>query len=156
MNSDGEFLWINQTKNLGTYGQSEFQSMLLDEESGNIYVSGYAMVQNNSFAPGNITIIGDNDTVVNNYDGEDSYFKQVTYILSCYDTDGNYKWYSCPLTYYCSIGDFATYQNKLYAAVRWCIQLTCEDITYYPSEQLQGAGTPYSGYSICEWDTQLA
>lgn len=154
MNSDGEFLWINQTKNLGTYGQSEFQSMLLDEESGNIYVSGYAMVLNNSFAPGNITIIGDNDTVVNNYDGEDSYFKQVTYILSCYDTDGNYKWYSCPLTYYCTIGDMVTYQNKLYAAVRWCIQLTCGDITYYPSERLQGAGTPYSGYSICEWDMQ--
>ena len=147
MNSSGEFLWANQARNYGVYGKSDFQNMLLDENSGNVYISGFAFPIA-PLQPGNYTIIGENDTLVNNYNGEYANYREMTYIIACYDTEGNYKWYSCPLTYYCTIGDMAIHQEKLYATTRWISQITCRDSVYYPS--MQGV----NGYSVCEWDLQ--
>ena len=155
MNNNGEILWASQTKNYGIIGNSDFQNMLLDKNSGNIYVSGFAMSLNNAIAPGSITIFGENDTVVNNYNGAGMLDMQVTHIIASYDTDGNYKWYSCPLTTGCDIGDIAKHNDKLYAGICWSSYgLVCGENTYQPSEQLQGSGTPYRGFSICEWDLQ--
>ncbi|MBO7133310.1 MAG: hypothetical protein J6W06_04035, partial [Bacteroidales bacterium] len=147
MNSSGEILWANQARNYGIYGKSDFQNMLLDENSGNLYVSGFAMPIAPLY-PGNYTVFGDNDTLVNNYSGEYANYREMTYIIACYDTEGNYKSYSCPLTYYCTIGDMAIHQEKLYATTRWISQITCRDSVYYPS--MQGV----NGYSVCEWDLQ--
>jgi hypothetical protein len=154
-NNNGDILWVNQTRDYGIdTGQSDFQSMLLDEASGNIYVSGYAMAVSSLF-PGNYTIFGDNDTLVNNYNGEHSDLKNLTFVVACYDTNGNYKWYSCPNTLSCEIGGLATHNNKLYAATKWApYGITCGENTYHPSMQIQGGGTLVNGYSICEWDLQ--
>ncbi len=155
MNSEGEILWVRQTRNYGVAGNSYFENMLLDEDSDNIYVSGLAMARNNTLYPGNITILEENDTVVNNYNGVGMQNLQITNIIACYGTNGNYKWYSCPLTTKCDIGGIATFNNKLYAGVCWSAYgLVCGENTYQPSEQLQGSGTPYRGYSLCEWDQQ--
>ena len=152
--NEGEILWLNQTTNYGYYGQSLFQSMLLNEESGNIYVSASG-TSNNYPLPGNHTIFGDNDTLINNYDGENSNLKDNTNVIACYDTGGNYKWYSCPLSLAAGIGGIATFNNKLFAAVMWSPWgLTCGENTYYPSMQIQGEGIFINGYSICEWDMQ--
>ena len=147
MNSNGEILWANQARNYGIYGKSDFQNMLLDENSGNLYVSGFAMPIAPLY-PGNYTVFGDNDTLVNNYSGEYANYRELTYIIANYDTDGNYKCYSCPITYYCTIGDISIYESKLFAATRWITQLSCEDSIYYPSTH------GVNGYSICEWDLQ--
>jgi hypothetical protein len=152
MNSECEILWANQTKNIGNYAQAAFQSMTIDDESNKIYLSGLAMPVSSSIT-GTYTIFGDNDTLVNNWNGAG--FINFTNVIVCYDTEGNYQWYNCPITTKCDIGSIATFNNKLYAGVCWSSRgLICGEATYQPSEQLQGAGTPYSGYSICEWDTQ--
>lgn len=156
LNSEGDILWVRHTKNYGDYSGSEFYSLLLDENSDNIYVTASAFPVATLF-PGNYTVLGDNDTVVNNYDGEFSMFIKNTYIIVCYDTDGNYKWYSCPNTYSCAIGGLAKYNDNIYAAMGWSnYGLVCEDSTYMPSMQLpEGTpGTRIGGYGICEWDPQ--
>lgn len=154
LNSEGEILWVEYAKNYGESSGSEFHSLLLDEESNNVYVTGYVMPVA-TFFPGSITVLGDNDTVVNNYNGENYILLNQTYIIACYDTDGNYKWYSCPSTIACGIGGLATYNNKLYGAVKWSnYGLVCEDSTYMPSMQLPAdvPGTLVGGYGICEWN----
>ena len=148
INSDGEILWANQTKNIGEYAESYFRSMFLDETSGNIYISGSSMPMS-SFG---CTIFGSNDTLVNNWNGTGMI--SFTDVVVCYDTAGNYKWYNCPNARSCSIGGIATYEENLFAAVRWSIGLVCGENSYYPSEQHQGSGYDYQGYSICEWDMQ--
>ena len=167
MNSDGEILWIDYTKNYGPFGQSDFKSMLIDETSGNIYISALvtpklwtslsSSVYTNPYNGYNWTIFGENDTVINNYEVEDSVFKNLTYVIACWDTDGNYKWYNCPLARGCTIGKLAIHNNKLYAGVLWSeTGLTCGDSTYMPVMQLP-AGTPgvrIGGFGICEWDLQ--
>ncbi|MBO7571104.1 MAG: T9SS type A sorting domain-containing protein [Bacteroidales bacterium] len=152
MNSDGEILWIKQTRNHGdNYAESRFESMCLDENSGNIYITDYSFPKSSTF-PDNYTIFGDNDTLVNNCDG---IFMSFTNVIVCYDTAGNYKWYNCPKTTQCEIGSIAKHNDKLYAGVCWSAYgLVCGENTYMPSEQLQGSGTPYRGFSICEWDLQ--
>lgn len=152
MNSGGDILWTGQTINKGNdIGTSDFRSMILDETSGSIYMAGFAMPKT-TFNPDNYTIFGTNDTVVNNYNGNG--LVSYTYVISCYDTAGNYKWYNCPNARSCSIGDISKFNDKLYAAVRWSIRLICGENSYYPSEQHQGSGYDYQGYSICEWDMQ--
>ena len=152
MNIDGDFLWASQTISKGNdIGLSDFRSMILDETSGNIYLAGYAMPKT-TFNPNNYTIFGDNDTVINSYNGNG--LVSYTYVISCYDTAGNYKWYNCPNARSCSIGEIAKFDNKLFAAVRWSTRLLCGENTYYPSEQHQGNGVDYKGYSICEWTNQ--
>ena len=154
INSDGDILWLNQAINYGDFGQSLFQSLLLDEDSGNISVSASGMSKNNSL-PGNYTIFGDNDTLINNYDGENSNLKESTNVIVCYDTAGNYKWYSCPNALACGIGGLEMHNNKLYAATIWSPWgLTYDENTYYPSMQIQGEGVFINGYGICEWDMQ--
>ena len=154
LNNDGEILWVKYAKNYGEISGSEFHSLLLDEESNNVYVTGYVMPVA-PLLPGNYTILGDNDTVVNNYNGEGAMFLLNTYIIACYDTDGNYQWYSCPSTTGCGIGGLATYNDKLFAAVKWSnYGLVCEDSTYMPSMQLPAgtSGDAIGGYGICEWN----
>ena len=153
INSNGEILWVKQTRNHGdNYAESRFESMLLDEISGNIYISDYSMPKQ-SFFPDDYTILGENDTLVNNWNGGG--FTSFTYAVVCYDTDGNYKWYNCPTTTQCDLGSIAANNGKLYAAACWSSRgLVCGENTYLPSEQLQGSGTPYKGFSICEWDLQ--
>ena len=143
MNHDGEILWVNQTRNHGNNNtESYFKSMFLDETSGNIYISDFSMPKT-IFFPDDYTIFGDNDTLVNNCDG---IFMSYTNVIVCYDTAGNYKWYNCPISTQCDIGSIATFNDKLYAAVRWSdFGLVCGDSTYLPSEQY------HFGYSICEW-----
>ncbi|MBQ2573506.1 MAG: T9SS type A sorting domain-containing protein [Bacteroidales bacterium] len=152
MNSDGEILWVSQTRNHGDdYAESRFESMYLDEDLGNIYISDYSFPKSSTF-PNNYTIFGENDTLVNNCDG---IFMSYTNVIVCYDTAGNYKWYNCPITTKCEIGSIAKHNDKLYAGVCWSAYgLVCGENTYMPSEQLQGSGTPYRGFSICEWDLQ--
>ncbi len=156
LNSDGDILWVKYAKNYGEMSGSEYHSLLLDEESNNVYVTGYVMPVS-TIVPGNITILEENDTIVNNYNGDGYMFKLNTYIITCYDTDGNYKWYSCPTTAACGIGGLATYNDKLFAAVKWSnYGLVCEDSIYMPSMQLPAgtSGDAIGGYSICEWDQQ--
>ena len=156
LNSEGDILWVEYAKNYGDKSGSDFHSLLLDEESNNVYVTGYVMPVA-TFFPGSITVLGDNDTVINNYNGENAILLNSTYIIACYDTDGNYKWYSCPTTIACGIGGLATYNDKLYAAVKWSnYGLICGDSIYMPSMQLPAgvSGTLVGGYGICEWDQQ--
>ena len=152
MNSEGEILWVRQTRNHGEdYAESRFESMYIDEDLGNIYISDFSFPKASTF-PDNYTIFGDNDTLVNNCDG---IFMSYTNVIVCYDTAGNYKWYNCPTTTKCEIGSIAKHNDKLYAGVCWSAYgLVCGENTYMPSEQLQGSGTPYRGYSLCEWDIQ--
>ncbi len=154
MNSESEILWISQPINHGTTrSMSDFRSMLLDETSGNIYVSDVSMPKTDMW-PDDYTIFGENDTLISNYEGEGIILNPI-YIIACYDTAGNYKWYNCPKTTKCSIGSLAKYNDKLYAGVCWSSYgLVCGENTYFPSEQYQGTGAAYSGYSICEWDMQ--
>ena len=167
MNSQGEILWVDYTKNFGPSGQTEFKSMLLDEPTGNIYITGYAMpkswvaldsvVYTNPFVGYNYTIFGENDTVLSIYDGEHADLINITTVIACYDTDGNYKWYSIPNSLSTTIGGLAKHNDKLYAGVVWpTFGLTCGDHTYMPSAQLpQGQnGASIGGYGICEWDLQ--
>ncbi|MBR3946280.1 MAG: hypothetical protein IKJ56_04165, partial [Bacteroidales bacterium] len=154
MNSESDILWVSQPINHGTTrSTSAFLSMLLDETSGNIYVTDYSMPKTDMW-PDDYTIFGENDTLISNYEGEGIILNPI-YIIACYDTAGNYKWYNCPQTTKCNIGSIATYNNKLYAGVCWSAYgLVCGENTYLPSEQYQGTGAAYSGYSICEWDMQ--
>ncbi|MBO7133778.1 MAG: T9SS type A sorting domain-containing protein [Bacteroidales bacterium] len=167
MNSQGEILWVDYTKNFGPFGQTEFKNMLLDEPTGNIYISGYAMPKMksnldttlyvNPFQGYSYTIFGENDTVFNNYDGDHAEWINLTYVMACYDTDGNYKWYSIPNSLGTAIGGIAKHNDKLYAGVGWStFGLTCGDHTYMPTAQLpEGvSGTTVSGFGICEWDMQ--
>ena len=154
MDSESDILWISQPINHGTTrSQSEFHSMLLDEALGRIYVSDYSMPKTDMW-PDDYTIFGENDTLISNYEGEGIILNPI-YIIACYDTAGNYKWYNCPQTNKCNIGSLATYNDKLYAGVCWSAYgLVCGENTYLPSEQNQGSGAAYMGYSICEWDLQ--
>ena len=154
MNSESNILWISQPINHGTTrSMSDFQSMLLDETSGNIYVTDLSMPKTDMW-PDDYTIFGENDTLISQYEG-DGIILNPLYIIACYDTAGNYKWYNCPLNNSCNIGSIATYNNKLYAGVCWSTYgLVCGENTYLPSEQYQGTGAAYRGYSICEWDLQ--
>ena len=152
MNSNGDILWARQARNYGITGKSDFQAMLLDEVSNNIFISGFSSIES-VLTPGDVTILGENDTVVCNYNGEYASYMQMTYIIACYDTDGNYKWYNCPLTLGCTIGGLAKYNDGIYAAVIWSsFGLICGENTYYPSTQIQGAGSSVGGYSICKWN----
>ena len=156
LNSNGDILWIEHSKNYGEYSICDFYSLLLDEDSDNIYMTGTAFPVAPLF-PGNFTILGNNDTVFNNYNGEFSMFIKNTYIIACYDTDGNYRWYSCPNTYGCAIGGLATFNDKLYAAMGWSnYGLVCGDSIYMPSMQLPAgtSGDAICGYGICEWSQQ--
>ncbi|MBQ2573914.1 MAG: T9SS type A sorting domain-containing protein, partial [Bacteroidales bacterium] len=147
VNSEGDILWVNHTRDYGVGSGTEFYSHLLDENSGNIYVSGLAVPV---LPTGEYTILGENDTIVNTYNGEHAELKSFTEIVACYDTAGNYKWYYCPNALYCKIGSLATYNGKLYAALGWQYNLTCGDIVYSPYTQIQALG----GYGIGEWDQQ--
>ncbi|MBR3947231.1 MAG: T9SS type A sorting domain-containing protein [Bacteroidales bacterium] len=153
MNSDGEILWVSQTRNHGEdNAESRFESMYLDEGLSNIYITDYSFPKA-FFFPDNYTIFGENDTLVNNWNGGG--FTSFTYAVVCYDTAGNYKWNNCPTTTECDLGSITANNGKLYAAACWSsLGLVCGESTYLPSEQLQGSGTPYRGFSICEWDLQ--
>ena len=150
VNSEGDILWVNYTRNYGVGSGTEFNSLLLDENSGNIYVSGLAVPV---LTTGEYTILGENDTILNTYNGEHAELKSATDIVVCYDTAGNYMWYNCPVALNCAISSLATYNGKLYAAVGWSTYgLTCGDSTYLPLVQIQG--NRFGGYGICEWDMQ--
>ena len=155
MNSESQILWVSQTRNYGDYfAHSDFRSICLDEASGNIYISGHAMPKGTYNSPECFSVFGDNDTVINLYDGEHVEWEDYTDIIACYDTAGNYKWYSCPLSLASRIGELAFHDNKLYAANRWArFGLIFGGNTYYPSVQQVGTTFP-AGYSICEWDLQ--
>ena len=150
INSECEVLWVSHSRNHGKAAGCEFYSMLLDENTGNIYVSGVATPV---LTTGNYTILGANDTVINNYNGEHSMFKSKTNIVACYDTNGNYKWYNCPLAVGCNIGSLAKYNDKLYAGVQWGQNLICGDSVYYPSGHISGPSQNV-GYGIFKWNLQ--
>jgi len=142
LDNDGNALWVRHPRNYGADSGSEFYSHLLDESSGNIYISG-AGTPVLSFDASLFTIFGESDTLINTYEPHSSF---AAYIV-CYDTAGNYKWYSTPHTIGCGIGSVAKYNDKIIAGVMWGTSLTCGETTYYPSEQTMG-------YSICQWDVQ--
>ena len=161
MDNECEILWVQQPKDYGQdMGQSEFVSMHLDNATNNIYVSGRGVAPlsgNDHF-----TILGENDTLMLNYNGDYAYYLENSpyiglYFIACYDTDGNYKWYNSPNTLGCEIGGVAAYNDKLYAAVKWsAYDFICNGTTYWPSVQLPAgqSGTEIGGYAICEWDRQ--
>ena len=160
MNNECEILWVRQLKDYGQdIGQSAFESMYLDDASGNIYVSGRGMA---SLSGDDVyTIFGENDTLMLNYNGDYAYHLNLlsnvgVYFIACYDTDGNYKWYNSPNTLGCDIGGVAAHNDKLYAAVKWNVyDFICNGTTYWPSGgQLMENGYPIGGYAICEWDRQ--
>ena len=152
VNSEGDILWVNHTRNYGVGSGTEFTSHLLDENSGYIYVSGHAVPV---LPTGEYTIIGENDTIINTYNGEHAELGTFTDIIACYDTAGNYMWYNCPIAITSMIGSLATYNGKQYAALK-CGGLTCGDSTYSPSMQLPAGTSGYqiALYAICEWDQQ--
>ena len=152
VDSEGDILWVNHTRDYGIGSGTEFYSHLLDENSGNIYVSGMAVP---ILPTGEYTILGENDTIVNTYNGEYAEFGTFTDIIACYDTAGNYKWYNCPVAISSLIGSLATYNGEIYATLK-CGGLTCGDSIYSPSMQLPAgtSGTPIALYAICEWDQQ--
>ena len=142
LNSEGDMLWARHPRNYGEASSSKFESHLIDEASGNIYISGSGTPVM-SYDSNLLTIFGDSDTLVNTCELHSS----ITYYIACYDTAGNYKWYNCPITLGCMIGSLAKYNDKIIAGVGWGRNLTCGETTYTPNAQ-------NLGFSMCQWDMQ--
>ncbi len=143
MNSEGEVQWTQQTKGYDDddYNSScTFQSLLLDESSDNIYVTGLAK-QVCSYLPNSSTIFGGTDTLVAYYPNANA----LSGFIANYDMEGNYKWVRIPQARYCRIGSPGLYNDVLYSSLKWNVELLhAEQYFSYP------VGT--SGFNICTWD----
>jgi hypothetical protein len=143
MNSNGEVQWTQQTKgyDYDGFGSScNFQSLLLDEATNNIYITGLAR-QACTNLPNSSTIFGDTDTLVAYFSNSNA----LTGFIANYDMSGNYKWVSTPQARYCRIGSLDLYDDVLYSSLKWNIELLHnEEYFSYP------IGT--SGFNICSWD----
>lgn len=142
MNSDGEVVWTQQTKGYsedGLLSNCFFESLLLDEETNNIYVSGWA-VQARSNGPNTSTVFGGVDTL-------QAYFvpsNPKTGFIANYDMNGNYDWVQNIKSREGFISSIGLYDNKLYGTVKWLVNLQ--------HDQLYENSTSY-GLAVCVWDT---
>lgn len=142
MNSDGDVLWTQQTKQFYEIPNSSgavFESMVLDEENNSIYVEGYAQALVDWF-PGYGTIFGDNDTIINNYE----YSSAIGGFIAKYDTDGNFNWVVTPPTHQHQTGSISLHDNMIYAGTKYLIDIEQGDSTFT---------SDYNGFAICRWDT---
>ena len=143
MNSDGEVQWTQQTKgyDYDGFGSScTFESLLLDEATDNIYVTGLAR-QACTNLPNSSTIFGETDTLVAYFPNSNS----LTGFIANYDLNGNYKWVRTPQARYCRIGSLDLYDDVLYSSLKWNVELLHNEQYFsYP------IGT--SGFNICTWD----
>ncbi len=142
MNSDGDVQWTQQTKGYsedGLLSNCFFESLLLDEETNNIYVSGWA-VQARSTGPNTSTVFGGVDTL-------QAYFvpsNSRTGFIANYDMDGNYDWVQSIKSREGFVSSLGLYDNKLYGTVKWLVNLQ--------HDQLYENSTSY-GLAVCVWDT---
>ena len=144
LNNEGDVLWVRHPRNYGEASASEFYSHLLDETTGNIFITGIGTPVSR-YNANLMTIFGESDTLVNNYSG--TLQGPYTGYIVCYDTTGNYKWYQTLNSYTCSIGSLAKYNDKIIAGVGWSMDFTYGETTYYPDAQ-------NLGFSMCQWDMQ--
>lgn len=142
MNSEGEVQWTQQSKGYSYESRISncmFESLVLDEETNNIYVSGWAVpVREN--APNTGTIFGGVDTLV----GYFTITNPRTGIIANYDTDGNYKWVRNMRSREGFVSSLGLYDNKLYGTVKWLVNLQ--------HDQLYENSSSY-GFTVCVWDT---
>ncbi len=143
MNSDGEPLWTLQSESFGTVSNCSFESLILDEETNNIYVQGRA-VHRSDFLPDSYTIFNGTDTISCYY--PESLGSTSGIILNC-NLDGEFDWVTSPTAIQSYLGSISLFNNKLYGAVKW------------NSPTFEHGGETYEypygtkGLTICTWDT---
>ena len=142
MNSEGEVQWTQQTKGYDYDGFGSgctFESLLLDEETQNIYVTGYAR-QTCTSLPNSSTIFGDTDTLAGYFTPSNP----LTGFIANYDMNGNYDWVQNIKSREGFVSSIGLYDNKLYGTVKWLVNLQ--------HDQLYENSTSY-GLALCVWDT---
>ena len=145
LDSDGESVWVRQTKQFSdeTYGSSSiFESVILDESNGSLYITGKTSPLVN-WLPETGTIFGTNDTIIND---EIDFAAALTGFIAKYDIDGNYYWVRIPETGAGYLSSAGLYENNLYCSVRWDYQFW-HDTEFYETD----LGT--EGFALCSWDT---
>ena len=146
LDSDGESVWVRQTKQFSdeTYGSSSiFESVILDESNGSLYITGKTSPLVN-WLPETGTIFGTNDTIIND---EIDFAAALTGFIAKYDIDGNYYWVRIPETGAGYLSSAGLYENNLYCSVRWDYQFW-HDTEFYETD----LGT--EGFALCSWDTE--
>lgn len=119
LNENGDYIWAKQTESYNvsqTASYSKFTSIIINEESNNIFVGGNAMAKTTTI-PGVSTIYGEQDTLTN-YLGLEHALPYLG-IIANYDLDGNYKWVKTANSYRSEIGFIDFYENNLYAGTEW-------------------------------------
>ena len=143
MNSDGEPLWTLQSKSNGTVSNCTFESIIIDEETNNIYVEGRA-VHRTDFFPDSYTVFNETDTISCYYPTSLGTVSGI--ILNC-NLEGEFDWVTTPTASQSYLGSMSLFDNKLYGAVRW------------NSPTFEHGGETYEypygtkGLTICTWDT---
>lgn len=144
LDDNGESVWVRQTKQFVTedFGSgSTFESVLLDENSNSLYITGRASPVINSF-PGCGTIFGASDTIINN---EIDFASSFTGFIAKYDTDGNYYWVRIPNSGIGLLSSAALYENNLYCSVRWSSK-------FWHGSEVYETDVGTEGFALCSWD----
>jgi len=125
-NNNGNCLWSNQTISYNEYtgptmSYSRFESIVLDEETNNVFVGGRCIGGTNSI-PLFGTIFNYTDTLRNDYFTSSSVLPYLSFIAS-YDFDGNYNWVSATKSYDNKIGYIDIFGKTICGAVSWKTKL---------------------------------
>jgi hypothetical protein len=144
MNSDGDVIWTLQSESCGEVSNCTFESLVLDEETNNIYVQGRA-VHRTDFFPDSYTVFNATDTI-------DCYYPTSLgtisgFILNC-NLDGEFDWVTVPSAYQSYLGSIDLHDNKIYGAVRW------NSPTFEHNEETYEYPYGTKGLTICTWDTE--
>ena len=145
LDNNGESVWVRQTKQLVTndYGSnSMFESVLLDENTGSLFITGVAtpVIE---LIPGIGTIFGTNDTIFNN---EIDFASSLTGFIAKYDTEGNYYWVRIPNAEAGFLSSADLYENNLYCSVRW-------NTKFWHGSEVYETDVGTEGFALCSWDT---
>ncbi len=145
LDNNGESVWVRQTKQFVTedFGSgSTFESVLLDENTGSLYITGHATPVVNE-TPGIGTIFGANDTIINN---EIDLASSFTGFIAKYDTAGNYYWVRIPNSRIGLLSSAGLYENNLYCNVMWSRK-------FWHGNEFYETDMGTMGFALCSWDT---